>query len=375
MELLREARETLDVEQVSLTSPSLDAASQPGAAQPAAQDAGAASHSPADPAASASPPPAAGAAVEGEDDEAFARRLQALEDRAAQLQAGDGAPAAAASTADEAATTSADEDLALAMALQARYNEEHDRRIDDMERLANLSPSKVRVSLDRYRSPYPSYAPPRPKEHTEAEEEEHWEDNIEEAVSYDRHARAFRDADGSIVTKHNAAVSGRRNRQRMEADFPIGFAAGDLKGGKNDDVRLSNRIYNNMRRFAKKEEKAAARLHEKKEHSTAELAMDKNTRLVIFKLLNAGILTKVNGAISTGKESVIFHGEGHIDPEDLDSEVVEVALKVFKTTLTEFTQRQQFLHGDRRFERRVGRQHARKLVKLWAEKELANLSR
>jgi RIO kinase 3 len=374
MELLREARETLDVEQASLSPPSLDAASQPSAAT---QDAGAASSSsPVAPAASASPPlhAAAGAAVEGEDDEAFARRLQELEDRAAQLQAGDGSPAAA-STADGATTTSADEDHALAMALQARYNEEHDRRIDDMERLANLSPSKVRVSLDRYRSPYPSYAPPRPKEHTEAEEEEHWEDNIEEAVSYDRHARAFRDADGSIVTKHNATVSGRRNRQRMEADFPIGFAAGDLKGGKNDDVRLSNRIYNNMRRFAKKEEKAAARLHEKKEHSTAELAMDKNTRLVIFKLLNAGILTKVNGAISTGKESVIFHGEGHIDPEDLDSEVVEVALKVFKTTLTEFTQRQQFLHGDRRFERRVGRQHARKLVKLWAEKELANLSR
>ena len=43
--------------------------------------------------------------------------------------------------------------------------------------------------------------------------------------------------------------------------------------------------------------------------------------------------------------------------------------------LTEFKQRQQFLHGDRRVEDRVGRQSARKLVKLWAEKESSNLER
>jgi len=49
--------------------------------------------------------------------------------------------------------------------------------------------------------------------------------------------------------------------------------------------------------------------------------------------------------------------------------------QVFKTTLTEFKERQQFLQGDRRFEARVGRQSARKLVKLWAEKEMANLIR
>merc|ERR1711916_278872 len=77
-------------------------------------------------------------------------------------------------------------------------------------------------------------------------------------------------------------------------------------------------------------------------------------------------LEEVNGVISTGKESVIFHGRSHVE---------ECVLKVFKTTLTEFTQRQQFLHGDRRFESRVGKQPARKLVKVWAEKEMANLMR
>lgn len=105
------------------------------------------------------------------------------------------------------------------------------------------------------------------------------------------------------------------------------------------------------------------------------MAMDKNTRLTLYKLLNRGILTEVNGAISTGKESVVFHGRAHQDARDETSPEIECAIKVFKTTLTEFTQRQQFLHGDRRFERRVGRQHARKLVRMWAEKEMSNLTR
>ena len=75
--------------------------------------------------------------------------------------------------------------------------------------------------------------------------------------------RAYRDAGGAIVTKHNTVVNGRRNRQRVESDFPIGFASGDLKGGPADDVKLSNKVFNHMRKFAKKEEKYNAKLHEK----------------------------------------------------------------------------------------------------------------
>lgn len=158
------------------------------------------------------------------------------------------------------------------------------------------------------------------------------------------------------------------------------------------DVRINNKVYNQLRRFAEKDAKQTARVHEKKEHSTAVMAMDKRTRVLVFKMINKGDLLEVDGAISTGKESVVFHGSrapsqldtsDNVDDDLLDTDehpveehdVVEVALKVFKTTLTEFTQRQQFLHGDRRYERCVGRQHARKLVRLWAEKERANLIR
>lgn len=41
-----------------------------------------------------------------------------------------------------------------------------------------------------------------------------------------------------------------------------------------------------------------------------EQAVDPRTRLLMFKLVNAGVLEKINGCISTGKESVVFHADG-----------------------------------------------------------------
>jgi RIO kinase 3 len=105
------------------------------------------------------------------------------------------------------------------------------------------------------------------------------------------------------------------------------------------------------------------------------MALDTNTRLILYKLVNGGVIDEVNGCLSTGKESVVFHGRYREDPANPESPSLECAIKVFKTTLTEFKNRQQFLHGDRRFEDRVGKQGARKLVKLWAEKEMSNLER
>ena len=54
----------------------------------------------------------------------------------------------------------------------------------------------------------------------------------------------------------------------------------------------------------------AQRLHEKKEHSTQEQALDPKTRLMLFKLVDGGVLAEVNGCISTGKEACVYHAAG-----------------------------------------------------------------
>lgn len=53
--------------------------------------------------------------------------------------------------------------------------------------------------------------------------------------------------------------------------------------------------------------------------SPQEQAVDPRTRLLMYKMVNAGVLENINGCISTGKESVIFHADGGrwVDEEEV----------------------------------------------------------
>ena len=50
-------------------------------------------------------------------------------------------------------------------------------------------------------------------------------------------------------------------------------------------------------------------------------------------------------------------------------------MKVFKTTLNEFKTRDRYIKDDHRFRDRFSKQNPRKVIRLWAEKEMCNLSR
>ena len=53
----------------------------------------------------------------------------------------------------------------------------------------------------------------------------------------------------------------------------------------------------------------------------------------------------------------------------------ECAVKVYKTTLIEFKTRDKYIKDDFRFRDRFSKQNPRKIVRLWAEKEMRNLKR
>ncbi|XP_023257773.1 serine/threonine-protein kinase RIO3-like, partial [Seriola lalandi dorsalis] len=104
-----------------------------------------------------------------------------------------------------------------------------------------------------------------------------------------------------------------------------------------------------------------------------EQAVDPRTRLLMYKMVNAGVLEHINGCISTGKESVVFHADGgSLEEQPVPDEVV---LKVFKTTLNEFKNRDRYIKDDYRFIDRFSKLNPRKIIRLWAEKEMHNLSR
>jgi hypothetical protein len=190
---------------------------------------------------------------EEEDDLQFAQQLQALELAAARaaeqavleadrllairLQTMDSGAAGGQAATGEAAVDDTSQDEALAVLLQQQFNSEHDARVLEQELKANnfSSTSKISVSMDRHRSAYPSDAPHQrgmDEEEEDALEAQLWEDEIEEATHYHRGTRTMRNATGTIVTKHDPLISGRRNRQRVEETFPLGFARWCRLGGR-----------------------------------------------------------------------------------------------------------------------------------------------
>lgn len=53
----------------------------------------------------------------------------------------------------------------------------------------------------------------------------------------------------------------------------------------------------------------------------------------------------------------------------------ECAIKIFKTTLNEFKQRDRYIKDDYRFKDRFSKQNNRTVISMWAEKEMHNLMR
>lgn len=262
------------------------------------------------------------------------------------------------------------EDLILAQVLQYEFDREYDQQLNREERHYNGN-SKVSVSFNKFKICPDWYGPDSDDEPQELDEDNRDFDSFEArerddpvipACGYVKHGKG-------IVTKHDLAISGRKNAERI-MNLPPGINTGD---GGGFDMHLSNKVYNKLQRAAIKENKGKNRVHDKVEKATAEMALDPNTRLLIFKLVNNAILESVNGVISSGKEAVVIHAKGGQIEEKEISE--ECAVKVFKTTLTDFKTRERYIREDYRFKDRMTKNNTQKSIRLWAEKEYHNLRR
>ncbi|XP_003219720.1 serine/threonine-protein kinase RIO3 [Anolis carolinensis] len=264
--------------------------------------------------------------------------------------------------------TDTSSDLMLAQMLQMEFDREYDAQLLREEKKFN-GDSKVSISFENYRKVHPF------EDSDSSEDEVDWQDTRHDPYRADKPTttpkKGFTGKGKDITTKHDEVVCGRKNTARME-NFAPEFQVGD---GIGMDLKLSNHVFNALKQHAYSEERRSARLHEKKEHSTAEKAVDPKTRLLLYKMVNSGMLENITGCISTGKESVVFHAHGGSLGEDAPPVPSECAIKVFKTTLNEFKNRDKYIKDDYRFIDRFSKLNPRKIIRMWAEKEMHNLTR
>ena len=113
--------------------------------------------------------------------------------------------------------------------------------------------------------------------------------------------------------------------------------------------------------------KPSSKVKDKSDRATAEQVMDPRTRLILFKLLSRGTICEINGVLSTGKEANVYHS--------LTPDGSQRAVKIYKTSILIFKDRERYVAGEFRFRRGFCKGNPRKMVATWAEKEMRNLTR
>ncbi|MCD6110876.1 MAG: serine protein kinase RIO [Thermoplasmata archaeon] len=99
------------------------------------------------------------------------------------------------------------------------------------------------------------------------------------------------------------------------------------------------------------------------EFKTEEEVFDKHNMMVLFKLMNNGILQTLNYPVSTGKEANVYEGSNPVGEK--------VAVKIFRTSTATFKSFLEYIEGDPRFEKlEKGRWG---VIFTWAKKEFRNL--
>lgn len=264
-----------------------------------------------------------------------------------------------------------DSDAIIAKVLQCQFDREYDDELKRVEKKKN-GDAKVSVSYDNYFNvpKHLIYDSESDDEDVGAKKDwDRFETNEKEFASLPK--RGYIMKDGEMVTKHDSVINGRRNACKVMA-FPPEVCTGD---GAGFDMKLSNSVFNHLREQTRHHHTRKHKMLDRKEsHATAEMGLDEPTRLILFKLINNGLLEDINGIISTGKESVVLHANGDTSYTDLTIPK-ECAIKVFKTTLNEFKTRDKYIEADYRFKDRFSKQNPRKIVHMWAEKEMHNMVR
>ncbi|KAK8204820.1 extragenic suppressor of the bimD6 mutation [Phyllosticta capitalensis] len=111
---------------------------------------------------------------------------------------------------------------------------------------------------------------------------------------------------------------------------------------------------------------------DKSDRATSEQVLDPRTRMLLLQMINRNIVSSIHGCVSTGKEANVYHA---LSTPDEGSPPIHRAIKIYKTSILVFKDRDKYVTGEFRFRSGYSKSNNRAMVKVWAEKEMRNLKR
>ncbi|XP_003225635.2 serine/threonine-protein kinase RIO1 [Anolis carolinensis] len=204
----------------------------------------------------------------------------------------------------------------------------------------------------------------------EADVEEFYESSEGEEDDWDW------DDDAGKVTKRNPLSGGRNpqankhisNSSAAKMSTPTDKALRKFENKINlDKLHFADSVINRVTEKSRQREADSYRVKDKSDRATVEQVLDPRTRMILFKMLTRGVISEINGCISTGKEANVYHAS--------TANGESRAIKIYKTSILMFKDRDKYVSGEFRFRHGYCKGNPRKMVRTWAEKEMRNLTR
>ncbi|XP_054841559.1 serine/threonine-protein kinase RIO1 [Eublepharis macularius] len=178
------------------------------------------------------------------------------------------------------------------------------------------------------------------------------------------------------VTKRNLAPGGRNTQANKQTpscnaakmSTPTDKALRKFENKINlDKLHYADSVINKVTEKSRQRDAEMYRVKDKSDRATVEQVLDPRTRMILFKMLTRGVISEINGCISTGKEANVYHAS--------TANGENRAIKIYKTSILMFKDRDKYVSGEFRFRHGYCKGNPRKMVRTWAEKEMRNLTR
>lgn len=136
-------------------------------------------------------------------------------------------------------------------------------------------------------------------------------------------------------------------------------------------MNLSHSVKNSVAKMHGMETHKRTLTQGRDDRATSEQVLDPRTRLLLFKFLSQGFFEAIDGCLSTGKEANVYYAKAGKDSDGIP----DYAVKIYKTSILVFKDRDKYVSGEHRWRKGYCKSNPRKMVKVWAEKEMRNYRR
>ena len=139
-----------------------------------------------------------------------------------------------------------------------------------------------------------------------------------------------------------------------EQDNPIvggGGSSSSAIATSSKKMNFSHSVANTVNKMQQLEVKKRTLHTSRDDRATSEQCLDPRTRLMLFKMLSNGMLEEIDGCLSTGKEANVYYakaGKKKVPSAGRD-DVAEFAIKIYKTSILVFKDRDKYVSGEHRW--------------------------